>query len=272
MSDDMTLLRLCLVVLFASGMIPAHAQSSVDSVLSHRIIPGWIQKDGTRMAALELRLAPGWKTYWRSPGDAGIPPQFAWRGTRNIDAVKVHWPAPFVFWQSGMRSVGYKDRVVLPLSVVPTDAGRDVRLAGRVDLGICSDICVPASIDIDAILPAEASRRSPEIVAALAELPYTARDAGVTRAACRLTPTENGMHIEAQLTMPSSGGEEQAVIEPPSPGIWVSDASARRSGDQLVVAAEMIAQTAGPFAVDRSQLRITVIGGKYAVDILGCTG
>lgn len=264
------LLMTLAALLAVSG--PLQAQSSIDSVLSHRIIPGWTQDDGSRMAALELSLAPGWKTYWRSPGDAGIPPEFDWRGAQNLDRVHVHWPAPIVFWQSGMRSVGYKERVVLPLSVVPESPGRDVRLRGRVDLGICSDICVPASIRIDTTLPASAQDRSPAIVAALAALPYSAREAGVTRATCRLTPTETGMQVEAELTMPSSGGREDAVIEPPAPGIWVSEAEARRSGKQLTVSAEMVGQAPGPLVVDRSRLRITVIGGNYAVDIRGCTG
>ena len=260
------------LALLAAGPLPLLAQSPAESVLSHRIIPGWTQADGTRLAALELTLAQGWKTYWRAPGDAGIPPDFDWRGAGNLSAVHVHWPAPFVFWQSGMRSVGYKNRVVLPLSVVPEDPGREVRLKGRVDLGICSDICVPASIDVDAVLPAATKARSPSIVAALAALPLTAQEAGVTRTVCRLTPTSSGMQIEAHVTVPPIGGDEDAVIEPPAPGIWVSDAVARRTGNDLVVTAEMIGPTQAPLLIDRARVRITLIGSTHAVDIRGCTG
>ena len=228
------------LAVLAAGTLPVAAQSPMDNALSHRIIAGWTQADGTRMAALELTLAPGWKTYWRSPGDAGIPPEFSWHGAGNLRDVHVHWPAPMVFWQSGMRSVGYQDRVVLPLSIVPRNAGRDMRLKGRVDLGICSDICVPASIEIDAALPEATQSRDPAIVAALAALPLSAREAGVTRTSCRLTPTGSGMKIEAQVTMPHAGGTEAAVIEPPTPEIWVSEAMAERRGDNLTVSAEMV--------------------------------
>lgn len=263
---------LALLSLLVAATGPGFGQSSPDQVLSHRIIPGWTQGDGTRIAGLELSLAPGWKTYWRSPGDAGIPPEFDWRGAGNLDRVHVHWPAPVVFWQSGMRSVGYKDRVVLPLSIVPQSPGGDIHLKGRVDLGICSDICIPASIDIDAMLPNQSDRRSPAIVAALAARPLSAEEAGLTVATCRLAPTETGLMVEAQLTMPSSGGREQAVIEAPAPDIWVSEAQADRRGDWLTVSAEMVAHASGPLVVDRSRLRITVIGEDYAVDIRGCTG
>ena len=260
------------LAILASGMAPAHAQFATESPLSHRIIAGWTEPDGTRMAALELTLSPGWKTYWRSPGDAGIPPEFDWRGARNLRGVHVHWPTPEVFWQSGMRSVGYKERVVLPLSIEPRKPGEDVRLKGRVDLGICSDICMPASIDIDATLPAGRQDHSPAIVAALASLPLTAREAGVTGAVCRLTPTDDGLRIEARVNMPARGGTENAVIEAATPGIWVSEAVADRRGDVLVVTAEMIGPSRTPLVIDRSRLRITVLGGSYAVDIKGCTG
>lgn len=256
----------------SAGTLHVAAQSPAEAILSHRIIAGWTQADGTRLAALELALAPGWKTYWRSPGDAGIPPQFDWRAAQNLKGVQVHWPAPVVFWQSGMRSVGYERRVVLPLSVVPRNLGTDIRLKGRVDLGICSDICVPASITVDALLPAGLQDRNPTIVAALAALPLSEREAGVTRATCRLTPTDTGIRIDAQLTMPPVGTSEEAVIEPPVPGVWVSEASASRKGRDLLVSAEMMGASARPLVIERSRLRITVIGADRAVDIRGCTG
>ena len=73
--------------------------------------------------------------------------------------------------------------------------------------------------------------------------------------------------------MPAIGGQEEAVVEAPRPEIWVSDAKTSRSGDQLTVLAEMInPDSSQPMAIDRSGLRITVIGRSYAVEIVGCTG
>ncbi len=251
---------------------PALAQDPLDNALSHRVLSGWTEADGSHMAALELTLAPGWKTYWRSPGDAGIPPQFDWRGARNVSNVHVHWPAPSVFWQSGMRSVGYSERVILPLSVAAKRSDRDIHLKGTMVLGICADICIPASISIDAVLPAGADTRTPGIVAALASLPFSAEEAGLKDARCRLAPIEDGMSLEATLRLPSTGGAEEAVVEPPTPGVWVSDAKTHRNGETLTVRADMISVSDTPMVINRSDIRITVIGGSYAVDIQGCTG
>jgi len=70
--------------------------------------------------------------------------------------------------------------------------------------------------------------------------------------------------------MPSAGGDEEAVIEPAQPGIWVSEPETTRSGGALTVTAEMMHNTGAAFAIDRSALRITVIGGAHSVDIRGC--
>jgi len=247
------------------------AQDILDGALSHRIIPGWVSNTGHHIAGLEITLAPGWKTYWRSPGDAGIPPSFDWRGARNVSGVQVLWPAPGVFWESGMRSVGYGGRLVLPLEIAAKLTDQPVRLRGRMDLGVCSDICVPTSIRFDATLSPQASTRTPEIVAALAEQPYSAEEAGLRAARCTLRPSEDGVQVEADLTLPSTGGPEEAVIEASAPDIWVSEAKTKRAGNTLNVVAEMMRFDAAPLVVDRSGIRITVLGANYAVDVKGCS-
>ncbi|MEJ6478965.1 MAG: protein-disulfide reductase DsbD family protein, partial [Octadecabacter sp.] len=86
--------------------VPA-AADPMDGVAAFDILPGWRTDRGTHMVAVRISLAPGWKTYWRAPGDAGIPPQFQWDGSQNINAAQFHWPIPEVMNQNGMRSIGY---------------------------------------------------------------------------------------------------------------------------------------------------------------------
>ena len=111
-------------------------------------------ENGGRMAAVELQLAPGWKTYWRSPGDAGIPPTFDWSGSENVKSVHIHWPAPEVFEANGMQTIGYHERLVLPVEVTPEDPARPVRLSVEMSLGVCDEICMPAIVDLTADLSA----------------------------------------------------------------------------------------------------------------------
>ena len=95
-------------------------------------------------AGIEIRLAPGWKTYWRYPGDSGLPPRFDFSKSRNVKSATVRWPAPQRLTDDGGTSIGYKHDVVLPLDVVPQDKTKPVVLALSIDYAVCEKLCVPA--------------------------------------------------------------------------------------------------------------------------------
>ncbi|MGY3437848.1 protein-disulfide reductase DsbD domain-containing protein [Marinovum sp. KMM 9989] len=223
------------------------------------------------MAGLLIDLSPGWKTYWRSPGDAGIPPRFDWAGSRNIASLQPVWPTPKAMDQNGMTSIGYPGDVVIPLVIRPDAAGGDIALSGRIELGVCKDICVPASLRFSGELTATGTR-DPRIVAALADQPLSKRDADVSEVTCTMSPVRGGIELTADITMPPAGGNEFVVIEPSNPSIWVAEARTRRTGQTLTATTEMSHVEGAPFALDRSGLRFTVLGRDYAVDIMGCTG
>ncbi len=248
---------------------PAAAQG-VDDIVRLDILNGGKSEDGTYLGAIRLRLKDGWKTYWRAPGDSGIPPQLDWSASRNIGAVSVTWPTPKVFDLNGLKSIGYSHELVLPIRIVPRDPDKPVRLRGEMDLGVCKDVCVPALLRFDERLVATAPR-NPTIAAALAQRPYSAREAGVSSATCQLTPTADGLQVRVRITMPSAGDPEMTVIEPGNPGLWATRADTVRQGGTLVATAEVINADGKPFALDRSDLRFTVLGARHAVDIRGCS-
>lgn len=243
----------------------AHAPITVD------VLQGWVMPDGSRMAALRMVLEPGWKTYWRAPGDAGIPPQFDWRRSGNLNGVAITWPTPKVFDQGGMQAIGYSNQVILPLRMVPQQKGKPVAVDVMLDIGVCSDICVPEQLRVKALLDTQETKPQPAILAAMTEVPLSRAEAGVRSATCHLRPSEKGLEITATLNMPDTGGRETVVIEPGRDGIWVSATDSARSGSQLTAQADMIASNPALLALDRSAIRITVLGQNQAVDIQGCT-
>ncbi|MBJ6371261.1 protein-disulfide reductase DsbD domain-containing protein [Sedimentitalea arenosa] len=261
-----------LAVVAAVSLSPTglRAQVAMDDLVRVHVLDGGQTGSGTYMSALRLVLSDGWKTYWRAPGDAGIPPQFDWSGSSNIGKVSYHWPTPHVFDQNGVQSIGYDRQLVLPVEVTPRDPSQPVRLKGTVEIGLCKDVCIPGTLTVDHTLDAKAGRH-PAIAAAMAQRPYSRGEAGVSAATCRLSPTSDGMRIEARITMPSSGGTEVAVIEPGSALIWASPAETRRQGNVLFAASDLVHVKNGPLALDRSAIRITVLGKRHAVDIVGCS-
>ncbi len=257
------------VAIMAFAATTAIAQDQPD-VLDAQILTGWRGADGNHVAGLHITLRDGWKTYWRAPGEAGIPPRFDWGRSRNLERVEITWPAPKPIEDSGYTSIGYDRSVVFPLTVSPQQPGRPVELSGHLQLGVCKDICVPVEIDVSGHLPPGQSAPDSRIVAALAERPFSAAEAGVGRVACRVSPIEGGMQLRAQVDMPALGGRELAVIEAGDPAIWVARPETSRSGGRLVAQTELYHVEGRAFALDRSKLRITVLGNGKAVDIQGC--
>ena len=104
---------------------------------------------------IEIRLDPGWKTYWRYPGDSGVPPRFSFTRSENLESVRLLWPAPKRFGGPGDTSIGYTGDVIFPLRVLPRDPGRPVLLRFNVDYAICENLCIPADGKAELLLGEE---------------------------------------------------------------------------------------------------------------------
>ena len=104
------------------------------------------------MAGVQIKLEDGWKTYWRNPGDSGLPPSFDWSKSRNLKAAAVKWPAPHRFSDPYGTSIGYSGQVVFPVEITPVRAAAPVELKLKLDYAICKDICVPAQAELNLTL------------------------------------------------------------------------------------------------------------------------
>lgn len=259
-------LALAAVTLLLASPVQAQVLSDI---FAADLLPGWRTESGSHMAAIRVQLSKGWKTYWRSPGDAGIPPEFDWRGSDNIRSVRVHWPAPEVFDFNGMHTIGYHGEMILPIEVWPEVEGAPVRLATSVDMGVCRDICVPASVQMTALLP-PMGKADPAIRAALRAQPASGRSAGLRAHGCHVEPAGKGLSLQAVLDLPALGPDETVVIETRDPSIWVSEAEVRREGGRLIAESQLVAANRKPFALDRSGIVITVLAQGRAVEVTGC--
>lgn len=122
-----------------------------------RIVRGVMQPDGAIELGVQIQLDQGWKTYWRVPGDAGVPPEFDWSKSSNVADVTVLWPAPVRFRDSFGESIGYHDEVVFPLVVRPGDWTKPSEVKLTVHYAVCKDICAPVRADLALNLPSQSS-------------------------------------------------------------------------------------------------------------------
>ena len=107
----------------------------------------------TLTLGLQFRMKPGWKLYWRSPGDAGFPPRPIWSGSENISNVHIDWPAPTRFSIFELETLGYKEEVVLPLTARLERSGAPTTIRTKVDYLTCKDICIPYQASAELRLP-----------------------------------------------------------------------------------------------------------------------
>jgi DsbC/DsbD-like thiol-disulfide interchange protein len=259
------MIRAIALLLLAS---PALATTQ-DDVLQATLRPGWQMENGAHMAALDLALAPGWKTYWRSPGEAGIPPSFDWSGSSNVKSVRLHWPVPTVFDTNGMQTIGYHDRLLLPVEVTAIDPALPVRLAITADLGICDEICLPANLTLAADLSPPGAPDA-AITAALDQQATAGAEAGVTRVSCAVDPIADGLRLTARVRMPDPGVPEVVAFETADPDVWVATSVTQREGGDLVTMTELVPPDGAPFALDRSGVVMTILSQGQAVEVRGC--
>ncbi|MBM3492560.1 MAG: hypothetical protein FJX68_19385 [Alphaproteobacteria bacterium] len=120
---------------------------------------------GTRATVelgVHIQLAPGWKTYWRDPGEAGVPPAFDWAGSRNVAGAEVAYPAPRRFESYGSESFGYAGEVVLPVRLTLAQPGQAAEVRLALDYAVCKEVCLPARAELALALPAGAAAPGPE--------------------------------------------------------------------------------------------------------------
>jgi DsbC/DsbD-like thiol-disulfide interchange protein len=176
-------------------------------------------------AGIEIRLDPGWKTYWRYPGDSGVPPTLDFTGSENVKSVTTLWPAPERFADgAGGHSIGYHGDVVLPLRIVPRDATKRSSLRVKLGYAVCGDLCVPAEADLDLALSGKASAEEPALVAAEARVPRRiplSADPGVSeglavRSVRRQSDGTAHDRVVVDVAVPQ-GGPVNLFVEGPTP-------------------------------------------------------
>jgi suppressor for copper-sensitivity B len=153
-------------------------------------------------AGLHVQLGPGWKFYWRTPGEGGVPAQFDWAGSRNVMRVDVAWPAPQRIPLGKSEIYGYVDEVVLPLRVERRDANSDYALDLAIEYGVCKDICILRSDRL--LLRTQETAPVPNLVLLAkwqAKVPQPAAQAGLQLVSHRLKPDRLVVVLQSQLAL-----------------------------------------------------------------------
>lgn len=220
----------------------------------------------TMLGGIAITLQPGWHTYWRNPGDSGVPPRFDFSKSDNVDAVTVLWPAPKQFDDgAGGQSLGYEKQVVLPLRITAKNPGKPVTLRAVISYAVCEKICVPVEADTEIAFASAASVQDAALLAALETVPKPAKIGDHTPLTIR-DVERAGKTVLVDVVAPD-GGDVSLFVEGPTPDWSLPVPKLLASGPVGVkrFAFELEGLPPGVSA-DGAALKLTLVGADRAYE------
>jgi DsbC/DsbD-like thiol-disulfide interchange protein len=169
------------------------------------------------LGGIAFQLQRGWKTYWRTPGDSGVPPRFDFSKSENIEAVTVLWPAPATFDDgAGGHSLGYHDQIILPLRIVAKNADKPVTLRAAINYAVCEKLCIPVEANAELAITSVASTEDSALFAALDTVPKPANVGDPNPLTIRDVKREGKSTVLVDVVSPDSR-ELSLLVEGPTP-------------------------------------------------------
>ena len=232
--------------------------------------------DGIQLG-LQFELQPGWKVYWRSPGDAGFPPSVDWQGSDNLASAEIDWPAPERFSVLGLETLGYKKQVVLPITAKPQTAGNPLDLEASVKYLTCNEICIPYEAKLALALPAGGGEASPHahlISRYASAVPGDGRAHGLQIASLHTWGSDPmGKDVSLRVTAHSQvpfAAPDVYVEGPPGlaygkPAVRLSDGGKTAEMDVRVHGLEFLEDPKGKTMAER-RIVVTLVDGNRAAE------
>ena len=206
-------------------LLPVHARAQdaspwiKDTYSSVRLIAG-SRSGNVLLGGIGFQLQPGWKTYWRTPGDSGVPPRIDFAKSENVDSVTILWPVPTKFADgAGGTSFGYQKQVLLPLRIVTKSPDKPVTLRASINYAVCEKLCIPVEAEAELAFRSVASTEDNAIAAALDTVPKPAKIGDATPVAIREVRREDKrvlVDVIAQDDKGSPGKEVELFAEGPT--------------------------------------------------------
>ncbi|MBR0797865.1 cytochrome C biogenesis protein [Bradyrhizobium jicamae] len=169
------------------------------------------------LGGIAFQLQDGWKTYWRTPGDSGVPPRFDFSKSDNVEAVTVMWPAPRQFDDgAGGTSLGYKHQVVLPLRIVARNPDKPLTLRADINYAVCEKLCVPVEAKAELAFASVASTEDGALSEALNAVPKPANIGDPNPLTIRDVKREGKNSVVVDVTAPEAKNLS-LYVEGPTP-------------------------------------------------------
>src|ERR1700709_2833341 len=219
------------------------------------------------LGGIAFQLQPGWHTYWRNPGDSGVPPRIDFAKSENIEAVTILWPGPTKFPDGpGGISLGYQKQVVLPLRIVAKNADKPVTLRADINYAVCEKLCIPVEASAELAFTSVASTEASALSAALDTVPKPATIGDPNPLTIRDVKREGKNGVLVDIAAPDSA-EVSLFVEGPTPEWALPVPKLRAHGPPGVKRFAFDLDGLPPGAnSDGAALKLTLVGGERAYE------
>ncbi len=220
------------------------------------------------LGGIAFQLQPGWKTYWRTPGDSGVPPRFDFSKSENVEAVTVLWPAPTKFDDgAGGHSLGYHDQIVLPLRIVAKNADKPVTLRAAVNYAVCAKLCIPVEANAELAFNSVASTEDSALFAALDTVPKPANIGDPNPLTIRDVKRDGKSTVLVDVVAPPDATSVDLFVEGPTPDWSLPVPKLQEQGPPGVkrFAFELDGLPPGT-TPEGAALKLTLVGGEHSYE------
>src|SRR5438132_9257019 len=257
-------------LLVASAAVEVRAEDSSpwqrDAHSAVRLLAG-SRSGGVLLGGIAIQLEPGWKTYWRTPGDSGVPPRFDFSKSDNVEAVTVLWPAPMKFDDgAGGFSLGYKKQVVLPLRIIAKNNDKPVTLRAHISYAVCDKLCIPIEASSELTFASVASTEDGNLAAALDSVPKPANIGDPIPVTIRDIRRDGDKRVVVEVSAPETK-DVSLYVEGPTPDWALPIPKLLEHGPPGMKRFSFELEGLPPGAKpDGAALKLTLVGGERAYE------
>jgi len=247
---------------------PAQAQDasnwSRDAHSAVRLLAG-SRDGGVLLGGIEFELQDGWKTYWRTPGDSGVPPRIDFSKSDNVESVTPLFPAPMKFSDgAGGTSYGYQKHLILPLRIVPKSGDKPVTLRATINYAICERLCLPVDASLDLAFTNAVSAMDPELAAALNSVPKPTEIGSGPLGIREVRRDGNKVYVDV---MKPQSGHVELFVEGPAPNWSLPEPKPIDHSPEGVARYAFELEGLPPDAhAEGAALKFTLVGGERAYE------
>ena len=244
----------------------------VSDIVSIKYIHGWKDNNDDIQGAIQFKLSPGWKTYWRNPGPFGIQPTFDWTLSQNIRKIKLSWPTPKIFQQYDVKVIGYQNVLTIPIKITKILPLKHALLNIELEFGVCADICLIKQAKISTPLQSQTPEKNFDLITtALNKIPSKITNKVFSSSKCSIDINDADLNVEYSINLskvPKS--KPEMIIEYAFSDNYIENWAVTLEGKKLSVNASLQNIHSNQKAIERNRLTALLILGDSGFVITGC--